>query len=477
MELYGIAVAILPINEGALTRRVTVTPIAVSSENRQEFQELHDLEFKAEISSVNDLAQCFTKITNTVDKLVQRQKDSCNDAGVDYRPVSLIVGDAEFAPTDRDGVYEALFGNSFTYIRDKPYMQSLQDLTPENLQDFVQACEKMKDLIQECTLASGHYNGPVFFTRSKEPKVFAQQSTELDKELLKLREKINSGQDIDGAAHERIKEIARQEGNHVAIAKVDPRPNEFYMSCPPGYYLDKAKTQLSEGAKQCPRYSYHTWHPDYRNAFYEGIEEKRTGTQYLQIKLPSDRSRPFYADPCADQIRWHFLDMEGKKKNYEQRDNPDAREKILQSCEQIVDIAKHFIPKNYSGVPTDLVQLVAHGPFQYIRGGRYFLNNVTDEGATKIYDNIKKGALVEFLGSKKDEIEAPEFEPSNKQIQLLRKMAGEFGLPDAQTASFEEHYAFLKQIADDWEARDRLSKSSARIIKQHQKPSTPAGGL
>lgn len=240
-KLYGVAIGVIPKNTshaypsrkkmddyGSFT--VYCTPIAVTNGHRQHFEILDDYRFKAiiDLKDADQQRACFIKIVNTLEKVTALQRESCAKMNVDFRPVSLVVGDDSSKPVDgnsvQDTVFYHLFGDLFALKRKyEDAVSSGRSFSEKNvdLDSFIKACGKLPELLRQCTWKRGSFEGSKFHTNQLK---LSEEKEKEEKKLIKLKLEISSGQDTDGSAHNELIHKARETGKKYAF-KVINNPN------------------------------------------------------------------------------------------------------------------------------------------------------------------------------------------------------------------------------------------------------------
>ena len=111
MELYGVAVAIVPTKSDPHVLELTCNPIAVSDTQLDTFRVLDHLAFKTIFDSQDTAAiqKTLIKTVNVVDQIVALQKLSLPH-GMAYRPVALELGQASATPIAFNALAVQLFG-------------------------------------------------------------------------------------------------------------------------------------------------------------------------------------------------------------------------------------------------------------------------------------------------------------------------------------------------------------------------------
>lgn len=157
MELFGIAIAVVPKKGAGYSRRLVCTPLAVSSDNIYTTGVLKDLAFTHDFSSVNELAACLSRLVETGEKVAKMQEDACDHAKIERRPLSLIIGQDSRNPAGLDTIYRGLFGADFSTHPDMAFTHSLEDIRER--EKFVDASQRMAKLIKKCALKKGDFTG------------------------------------------------------------------------------------------------------------------------------------------------------------------------------------------------------------------------------------------------------------------------------------------------------------------------------
>ena len=111
MKLYGLAIALIPEQNGEVLK-LFCTPIAVDSDNIGEIKVLDELAFISKINNhdTSDVIKNFERVVSVLGDLVEKQKAACRDNNINYRPVSLFVGQDGRKPIDLDQIYLHLTG-------------------------------------------------------------------------------------------------------------------------------------------------------------------------------------------------------------------------------------------------------------------------------------------------------------------------------------------------------------------------------
>lgn len=325
MELYGVAVAVVPKKYNPHSCSLICTPIVMDQANQRDFKIIEDLEYKADFDSMNVVsnAQAFTKMVQTIDAVTKMQEKSCKLAGVGYRPAALVIGDHSQQKFQLEGVYTLLFGekNPVQFsgkdedekraIQEEVYTHGMVRNTylekNEIPHTFIEACRRFPSLVAKCAFRMGRFVPP---KNLDNPAL--STPNELDAELKKLKPLFEKG-DVD--ARNRLIQVASEEGRR--FAEEDWMGIALDLPKPRNYATDP---QLQE---QLPRFGFYHWDKAFSDAFHAAYSQKHWTKGYISVKLPLDPQNPFFTDVVADGIRTQFQIVEGMRKLDEYEDGHD----------------------------------------------------------------------------------------------------------------------------------------------------------
>lgn len=389
MQLYGVAVAILPKEDEAYKYKVMCTPIAVDSNDRDNFQVMDNLKFERKIDPFNiqESSDCFADVVKVMSEVVRLQHESCQKKGIEYRPVAVTIGEDSRNRIPLDASYMLMFGKRFSpddyieqliekdddveryYSKDdaeKTYhreqwinhlysrksdnkiasilntrnffeatVQKALRLRNEHLErsgilpePFVEACKALEQIIPECTLRRGTYR------RGGDEDALLLPSA-LDEELKRLRPFFRTSKAAFAQIVALAEKTGRIEGLHFTM---DKSGNSFGGAVPHGY-RDNIKLQ-----EELPRYDFYNWDPAFREAFYQGFNATYKGPYNIHYRLPSDPQNPPFTDPTANMIRDQFEIVEGKRPANRVIDRPEMRQRLLDDAGEIARCnGAHFV--------------------------------------------------------------------------------------------------------------------------------------
>ena len=395
LNLYGVAIAILPKKETPHILDVICTSITVNDTNLETFKILEGGEYtyKTECNStdVADSMLCFARAVNTIEKVVGLQKasiDAYNLEGhnVPYRPVALEVGEDSRNPVNIDFSYMLLFDERFSPHRTN------EDIRDSYFKGFLINGEKFETLLDE-EKNSVAMNNPFFISHLKEkadkrnvaegaikhaqpiranylseykdfpcefamacqrlPKLLRQctfyrgnftlygdysakskalRPNAIDAELIHLKPSFDSG-DLD--AFNRIKKIAQDAG--VEIGKSRNAEKYFAVAAPIGYAKNKRMQ------KRMPRYSFYHWHDPndkerfpFKEAFHDGFKKTYKGRYTIKFKFPLDPPSPPFTNPVALMIQDQFQILRGTREPNNIREWPELKQQLSNTASNIL---------------------------------------------------------------------------------------------------------------------------------------------
>lgn len=387
MKLYGIAIAIVPDKQNPQVMSVVCNPLSVSSENQEGFEVLNDLKFKMNFDSTKpkEFIDCFIKTVGVIDDVVQLQKQSCSQNGVEYRPVALRVGQDSRNPVNVNALYMRFFGERFSPPKTDQEIEELvfeanlakrekhnnfrknreihNQLSPEMQEIYKQRYiskhaprvleyyKKLENDVSLSEIAFRKFQGDsqsisANFIEAKKkfaellkqcvlapgsyspgareyPKDFDIKNLEPDELDLEIStlQKSLDENPSNFDPHYKLIEIAREIGKSHG-REVTDEIHSFWHVAPPGYANDR------EAQERCPQYSFFQWDTAYEKAFYEGFNKTYMGPHTRRLKLPMSASNPPFTDPTADMVRDQFEIIRGRRSEDGVFDRPDWRQRM-----------------------------------------------------------------------------------------------------------------------------------------------------
>lgn len=348
MKLYGLAIAVVPKKDDPSTMAVTCTAIAVDNADLKAIETVEHHSFKTEFCMADTAAlmECFTRLVDTLNAVVEIQKTSLGKR--EYRKVALHIGEDSRNPTDLDAIYYNLFGEEFFSVPNTSAPVLKGEISANISPAFIKSCSNLIVLLDQCVLNWGSFD--IGGGEANDEYVVNLQTHPWDRRLSYLQRQIIEG-DIDWAAHEEIKKMAKIWGQREGVECTESP--EFFAIMPPEGYRDSDVLQTWFPA----RGSFLEWHPEYRQAFFDGFNETYLAPHTRTIKLPLDPPNRLFENPCADEVRDQHQVDRGRRTEDGVRDIPEVRKKIAASCRNVIAAAQGSAASTTATADTKLQSL------------------------------------------------------------------------------------------------------------------------
>lgn len=196
----------------------------------------------------------------------------------------------------------------------------------ENFSRFQKAARKLAKLMEKTTLNWGSYG------KSIGDKLYFDQINNFNEQLKALKVLFENG---DQVAKTEIESIAYEIGL-IYGNKVNKNPHIFAVDI-----LSEDKRRDKKFQNENPIDFFYDWHPDFRREFYRGYKETYNNKFYRHIKVPTDRHKPFFSDPCADGVCAQFEIAAGERKPEDVFDKPKWREALAGVAHQVANLQVH----------------------------------------------------------------------------------------------------------------------------------------